>query len=76
MRAGLVPFLTFREMRNARGMEIADVAFKLGVPSNVLIDYEDDSGKIPISIAMELCRIYKVPSIDCIIIESGCGQPV
>lgn len=64
-----VPFLTFREMRLARRMLISEAASELGVTEEVLIEYECDGGKIPCGVAVKLCRLYGIPSMDFIIVE-------
>ncbi|WP_336785092.1 helix-turn-helix domain-containing protein [Paenibacillus sp. MMO-177] len=59
---------TFKEIRLAKQLEVNEVAALIGVPYELLMEYEKDSRLIPCSIAMELCALYRVPTIDLIYI--------
>lgn len=70
------PFLTFREMRLAREMQISEVAEILGVSEEVVVNYESDSSGMPISHAVGLCKLYRVPSIEYFYIGKENGQTI
>ncbi|NIK70904.1 MULTISPECIES: helix-turn-helix transcriptional regulator [unclassified Paenibacillus] len=59
---------TFKEIRLAKQLEVSDVAARIGVSDDLLLKYEKDSRMIPCSIAMKLCTLYRVPTIDLIYI--------
>lgn len=59
---------TFKEIRLANQLEVTEVAARIGVSDDLLLEYEKDSSLIPCSIAMKLCALYRVPTIDLIYI--------
>lgn len=55
---------TFRDIRTAKGMSVDYVAVYIGIDSNQLIEYENNAGSIPCSVALRLCGLYGVVSFD------------
>lgn len=61
--------ITLKDVREACGFTLNAAAAKIGISSDVMERYEDDTGSIPARIAAKISCLYKV-SIDFI---EGCG---
>lgn len=59
----MTPFLTFKEIRLARGMEALQVAKHLSINEDLFLEYERNSKEMPYDVAKELGVLYRIPSL-------------
>jgi DNA-binding XRE family transcriptional regulator len=65
---------TLQRFRITKNISLKDAALFAGIPINSLIKFEQDSRQMPCSIAVKLCRLYGLQSVELIYIgrEEDC----
>lgn len=60
------PLMDLRDARFIGGYSVGSAAKKIGIDPKDLLKYEDHPSEIPLSIAIRILKLYKVPSVDII----------
>ncbi|REK69363.1 XRE family transcriptional regulator [Paenibacillus paeoniae] len=55
---------TFLEIRISKGIELEFIAKRIGIAVDKLDGYEQNTKTMPCSIAVKLCKVYKIASFD------------
>lgn len=59
-----IPLMKLKDVRLTRGLTVLSAAEKVGINETDLLYYEDHPSEVPLSVAIRILNVYKVPSTD------------